>query len=136
MRHDITWTYGRVKPKEIPPFRPDYVKNDNIILTFDGYFRQKIIEPNLEQYDLIRKIKFMYFMEDDTVTIVEPPCMNSGYPQGRRVIRRSRIMKDPQRRLHLSWKDLNVGIELKIFGIIFHLTDCDPFTKVAIHCIV
>lgn len=54
---------------------------------------------------------------------------NSGYPQGR-IIRRSRIMKDSNRNLHLSWKDLNIGVDLKIFGIIFHLTDCDSFTKV------
>lgn len=39
-------------------------------------------------------------------------------------------MKDPQRNIHFSWKDLNIGIELKIFGIVFHLTDCDSFTKV------
>lgn len=54
---------------------------------------------------------------------------NSGYHQGR-IIRRSRIIKDPVRNLHLSWKDLNIGIDIEIFGITFHLTDCDAFTKV------
>lgn len=54
---------------------------------------------------------------------------NSGYKQGR-IIRRSRITKDPHRNLYLSWKDLNIGIDLKMFGINFHLTDCDSFTKV------
>lgn len=67
--------YGRVRPKTVAPFKPDFVRNDKIILTFDGYFRQKVVEPNLEQYDLIRKVKIMYFMEDDTVTVVEPPYM-------------------------------------------------------------
>lgn len=67
--------YGRVKAKPIAPFKPDFVQNDKIILTFDGFFRQKVVEPNLEQYDLIRKVKIMYFMEDDTVTVVEPPYM-------------------------------------------------------------
>ncbi|XP_031630857.1 EF-hand domain-containing protein 1-like, partial [Contarinia nasturtii] len=120
--------YGRVKSKPVAPFKPNFVQNDKIILTFDGFFRQKILEPNSEQYDLIRKVKMMYFMEDDTVTVVEPPYINSGYHQGR-IIRRSRIIKDPIRNLHLSWKDLNIGIEIKIFGITFHLTDCDAFTK-------
>lgn len=65
--------YGRVRPKTVAPFKPDFVKNDKVILSFDGYFRQKVVEPNLEQYDLIRKVKIMYFMEDDTITVVEPP---------------------------------------------------------------
>lgn len=64
--------YGRVKPKPIAPFKPDFVQNDKIILTFDGFFRQKVFEPNPEQYDLIRKVKIMYFMEDDTITVVDP----------------------------------------------------------------
>lgn len=65
--------YGRVRPKTVAPFKPDFVKNDKVILSFDGYFRQKVVESNLEQYDLIRKVKIMYFMEDDTITVVEPP---------------------------------------------------------------
>lgn len=73
IRYDGTWMYGRVKPKPISTFEPDFVKNDKIILTFDGFFRQKVVEPNFEQYDLIRKVKIMYFMEDDTLTVVEPP---------------------------------------------------------------
>lgn len=72
-RHDYTWTYGRVKPKPIAPFKPDFVQKDKIILTFDGFFRQRVFEPIAEQYDLIRKVKIMYFMEDDTITVVEPP---------------------------------------------------------------
>lgn len=65
--------YGRVKTKPIAAFKPAFVQNDKIILTFDGFFRQKVFEPNSKQYDLIRKIKFMYFMEDDTITVVETP---------------------------------------------------------------
>lgn len=72
-RHDASWMYGRVRPKTVAPFKPDFVKNDKVILSFDGYFRQKVVESNLEQYDLIRKVKIMYFMEDDTITVVEPP---------------------------------------------------------------
>lgn len=45
-------------------------------------------------------------------------------------------MKDPNRNIHLSWKDLNIGVELKMFGIVFHLTDCDSFTKVSYKLII
>lgn len=71
-RHEFNWTYGRVKPKPIAAFKPDFVQKDKIILTFDGFFRQRVFEPISEQYDLIRKVKIMYFMEDDTITVVEP----------------------------------------------------------------
>lgn len=71
--------YGRVKSKPVAPFKPNFVQNDKIILTFDGFFRQKILEPNSEQYDLIRKVKIMYFMEDDSLTVVEPPYIVRTY---------------------------------------------------------
>lgn len=68
--------YGRVKSAPIQRFIPDFVKNDKIILTFSGYFRQQIAEPNGEKnYDLIRNVKVMYFMEDDTMSVIEPPIM-------------------------------------------------------------
>lgn len=53
------------------------MRNDKINLTFNGYFRQKVVEPNAEPFDLIRKVKIMYFMEDDTITVVEPPIIVS-----------------------------------------------------------
>lgn len=30
------------------------------------------------------------------------------------------------------WKDLNVGVDLMVYGISIHLTDCDPWSKVII----
>lgn len=29
-----------------------------------------------------------------------------------------------------TWKDLNVGIDIELNGTVYHLTDCDEFTKV------
>lgn len=70
-----TSVYGRVKSAPVPRFVPEFVKNDKIILTFNGFFRQQITEPNREKYDLIRNVKIMYFMEDDTMTVIEPTIM-------------------------------------------------------------
>jgi len=33
---------------------------------------------------------------------------------------------------HWHWKDLNVGINIAVYGKVFHLYDCDKFTKVYI----
>lgn len=70
-------TYGRVKAPITPPFRPDFVRNDKIVLSFSGFFRQKVHETNQRQYDRIRYVKVMYFMEDDTMTVIEPPIFVS-----------------------------------------------------------
>lgn len=73
--YNSTTVYGRVKSAPIRRFVPEFVKNDKVILTFSGYFRQQITEPNRAKYDLIRKVKIMYFMEDDTMTVIEPTIM-------------------------------------------------------------
>lgn len=28
-----------------------------------------------------------------------------------------------------SWKDLNIGIDIELNGIVFHITNCDEYTK-------
>ena len=28
-----------------------------------------------------------------------------------------------------SWKDFNVGNDIELHGIVFHITDCDAFTR-------
>lgn len=54
---------------------------------------------------------------------------NSGVAHGR-IVRRSRILKNVEKNEYYSWKDLNIGIDLNLFGIKYHLLDCDPFTRV------
>lgn len=158
-RYDPVLTYGRLQHPRIEPFRPYYVLYDRIILTFHGFFRQKVLESATVQHR-IRYVNVMYFLEDDTITVMEPPILvkqtackfsviksinqlryqvflltlfmfifqNCGYPQGR-IVRRSRIPKNPKGDF-ITWKDLNIGIDLKIFGIVYHLTDCDKATRV------
>uniref|UniRef100_A0A1B0D9D4 DM10 domain-containing protein n=1 Tax=Phlebotomus papatasi TaxID=29031 RepID=A0A1B0D9D4_PHLPP len=52
---------------------------------------------------------------------------NSGFPQGR-IIRRSRITKNSSGEYY-TWKDINIGSQLNLNGITFHVTGCDPFTR-------
>ena len=30
---------------------------------------------------------------------------------------------------YYTWKDMNIGIDIEFNGIVYHITDCDPFTK-------
>lgn len=54
---------------------------------------------------------------------------NSGIVQGR-LIRKGKIPKyGYDNNVFIHWKDFNVGIDLAMAGIVFHITDCDLFTK-------
>jgi len=50
-------------------------------LTFDAYFKSTVNESFGCSYNL-RKCKIIYFLEDDTIKVVEPIVINSGLPQG------------------------------------------------------
>lgn len=71
VRYDPILTYGRLRHPRVEPFRPHYVHYDKVVLTFHGFFRQNVIESVVEQ-QRIRYVNVMYFMEDDTITIMEP----------------------------------------------------------------
>lgn len=64
-------TYGRVKHAPVEPFRPHFVRYDKVKLTFKAFFKQSVPESGLEHYR-IRFVNIMYFMDDDTMTVIEP----------------------------------------------------------------
>jgi len=51
-------------------------------LTFDAYFKSTVNESFGCTYNL-RKCKIIYFLEDNTIKVVEPVVINSGLPQGK-----------------------------------------------------
>ncbi|KXJ75877.1 hypothetical protein RP20_CCG010860 [Aedes albopictus] len=124
--YDPILTYGRLRKLPVKPYRPHFVLYDQKTLKFNAFFRQAVPESPKETFR-IRYVNILYFLEDDTMTVLEPVIENCGYPQGR-LVRRGRILKSCLGEAY-SWKDLNIGIDLEIHGYVFHITDCDPFTK-------
>lgn len=53
---------------------------------------------------------------------------NCGFPQGR-LVRRGKVPKNDKYDFY-TWKDLNIGIDIDFYGIVYHTTDCDDYTKV------
>lgn len=51
------------------------------VLRFYGYFKESVVESRLENFR-IRKLILYYYLEDNSVAIIEPKQMNSGIPQG------------------------------------------------------
>ena len=64
------------------------------------------------------------------MSVLEPEVANSGLPQGK-LIRRQRLPKDASGNFYL-WKDLNTAQNISIYGKVFRITKCDPFTKVCV----
>ncbi|XP_036003226.1 EF-hand domain-containing protein 1 [Fundulus heteroclitus] len=107
-------------------FVPAHVALHKKILRFDGYFLEEIAYSPEEEHR-VRPVVIYYYLEDDSMCIMEPAVENSGILQGKR-LKRQRFPKN-ERGEHYQWKDLNIGMDLEVYGFKYHITQCDPFTK-------
>lgn len=98
---------------------------DRHVLRFFGFFKEAVVETNLENFR-VRKVNVYYYLEDDTCQIIEPKQDNSGIPQGQ-LIRRHRFPVPGGG--YLKAEDLRVGQELQIYGRAISIADCDAFTR-------
>uniref|UniRef100_A0A1Y1MUG1 DM10 domain-containing protein n=1 Tax=Photinus pyralis TaxID=7054 RepID=A0A1Y1MUG1_PHOPY len=71
VRYDPSLTYGRTRSAALPQYLPHFALYDQKCLTFKAFFKQSVVESPLEYYR-VRKVNIIYFLEDDTITIMEP----------------------------------------------------------------
>ncbi|CDS42450.1 EF hand domain containing protein 1 [Echinococcus multilocularis] len=119
-------TNSRNKVVPLPEFIPDYVAFDKKVLRFYGYFKESVTESAEEHYR-VRNVIFYYHLEDDSMHIYEPMEFNSGLPQGR-IVNRQRIPKNGLGDYY-TWKDLNLGMNITIYGRVYRIANCDTFTR-------
>lgn len=98
------------------------------MLRFYAFFQEHVVESPLENYR-VRKVVIYYYLADETILVIEPRVENSGIPQGL-FIKRQKIPK----RIgyldeHFIWKDFQVGQNINFYERIFHIYDCDKFTR-------
>jgi Ca2+-binding EF-hand superfamily protein len=98
---------------------------DRHVLRFMAFFKEAVVETNLENFR-VRKIAIYYYLEDDTCLVNEPRQDNSGIPQGT-LIRRHRFPGPDGG--YLKPEDLQVGSTLQLYGRTMYITDCDAFTR-------
>ncbi|NWV31567.1 EFHC1 protein, partial [Grantiella picta] len=122
-----TLTYGQVKRSAPSRFLPAFVEYDKKVLKFDAYFQEEVATSAEEHYR-IRQVGIYYYLEDDSICVIEPVVKNSGLLQGK-LMKRHRVPKNEQGDYY-HWKDLNVGINLTMYGRTYRLVNCDSFTKV------
>lgn len=107
-------------------FVPAHLAFDKKVLKFDAYFKEAVHEsPN--EYYRVRPVEIFYYLEDDSIAVIEPMVENSGMPQGK-LIKRQRLPKSDQGSCW-HWTDLNIAMNVVFYGRTFRLVDCDTFTK-------
>lgn len=92
---------------------------DSTLLSFSA------ILANDADPDAGRKFIITYYCDDDTIKIQEPLIRNSGYNGGQFLSRRKVKKASGQ---YLTYKDIVIGKELKIFSQIFLVTGSDKRT--------
>ncbi|KAM6323528.1 EF-hand domain-containing protein 1 [Aegotheles albertisi] len=122
-----TLTYGQAKQAPPPAFVPAHVAFDKKILKFDAYFQEDVPLSQAEHYR-IHQVGIYYYLEDDSMAVIEPVVQNSGLQQGK-LLKRHRVPKNDQGE-HYHWKDLNRGMNITMYGRTYRIVNCDPFTQV------
>lgn len=120
-----TLTYGQAKQAPPEDYIPAHVAWDKKVLKFNAFFKQTVHESPNEHFR-VRPVNIYYYLEDDSISVVEPHVENIGMPQGK-LIKRQRLPKNDVGD-HWHWKDLNNGVNATFYGKIFHIYDCDEWT--------
>ena len=119
-------TYGQKVQSPPEDFIPAHVGFDKKVLLFLGYFKQTVHE-SADEYYRVRPVKIYYYLEDDSIAVVEPVVENSGIPQGK-LIKRQQLPKDDLGNTW-HWKDLNLAINVTFYGKVIRICNCDEWTK-------
>jgi hypothetical protein len=97
------------------------------VLHFKAYFQEPVVENPNENFR-IRKCIIYYYLDDDTVHIIESRVENAGIPQGV-FLKRHKLPNPAKQGECYDWCDLKLGQNLDVYSRVFRIVDCDDFTK-------
>jgi len=106
-------------------FIPAHKEFDKRVLKFIVYFKETVYESPLEHYR-VRIVDLYYYLEDDTIMLLEPVVENSGIPQGQ-VMQRQKLLRGDGE--YWNWRELNLGMNIFVHGRVYRIVNCDAFTK-------
>ncbi|KAF0755012.1 EF-hand domain-containing protein 1-like [Aphis craccivora] len=125
--YNPTLTYGQAKDPPKPIVQPHFIMFDGKCLSFNGFTQQPITESAVDTFR-VRRVKITYFLVDDSISVVEPIVENAGYVQGC-LLKRGQIPNPHRKNKNWHWSDLNNGVELSFYGVVYKLCNCDSFTR-------
>ncbi|XP_034042598.1 EF-hand domain-containing family member C2 [Thalassophryne amazonica] len=117
-----------VFPKGHGSVLPSWVAFDKQALCFDAYFQETVTQAQQETYR-IRKCKIFFYLEDDTIQVVEAKNKNSGIPQGTLIHRRRIPLPPPNDNQFYNVYNFNISQQMVLYSRTFTLTNCDAFTR-------
>lgn len=86
------------------------LKRSNKVLCFYAYFMEAVHDSYLENFR-VRRCEIYYYLEDDSMQIVEPKQENSGVPQGN-FMKRHRVPKSEDD--YFTIIDIDVGCSIEL----------------------
>ncbi|KAK5920386.1 hypothetical protein CgunFtcFv8_024203 [Champsocephalus gunnari] len=117
-----------VYPKGQGSDLPAWVAFDKQVLCFEAFCKEDETRARDEKYR-IRKFQIFFFLEDDTMQVVEPENKNSGTPHGT-LIRRQRVpLPPPDDDQFYNIFHLNLNQQMVLYARTFTVANCDSFTR-------
>lgn len=108
--------------------QPTWVAFDQKVLSFDAFYQEAISERREETFR-IHECKIYFYLEDDSIQVVELKKKNSGINQGT-IIKRHRIKKPyPHDKEFYTLEDFNVNETVSLYSKNFKIVNCDKFTQ-------
>lgn len=95
------------------------------MLRFYGYFKEAVVETNFEN-ERNRKVKIIYYLEDNSISISEEKQENSGIPQGKFLKREKCVGPNGK---FLNPFDFRIGESIFIYGKNIFIYNCDEYTR-------
>lgn len=106
---------------------PTMVRNEKMVLNFSAYFKEAVNESAVESFR-VRRCTVYYYLEDDTIQVIEHRQENSGIPQGT-FLKRHAVLKDKNTETFFGVGDFRIGDYLQFYGRCYQLVDCNPSTR-------
>lgn len=105
--------------------QPKWVALDRVVLSFNCYFKETVNEASGGENYRTRKCVLYYYLEDETVQIVESKQENAGMPQGN-FVKRHQVMYEGK---PLSIDNgIACGAAISIYGRRFQIIGCNGST--------
>ncbi|XP_068429374.1 EF-hand domain-containing family member C2 [Clinocottus analis] len=117
-----------VYPKGLGRELPSWIAFDKQTLCFEAFFQEAVPEAQDETYR-IRRCKIYFYLEDDTVQVVEPKYKNSGIPQGTLLHRQRVPLPAPNDDQFYHIYHFNINQQMVLYSRKYTVTNCDSFTR-------
>ncbi|XP_032422797.1 EF-hand domain-containing family member C2 isoform X1 [Xiphophorus hellerii] len=117
-----------VYPKGEGSDLPSWVAFDKQTLCFEAYFKETEFDAKVETHR-IRKCKIFFYLEDDTIQVIELRFKNSGLPQGTLIHRHRIPLPPPNDDQFYNVFHFNINKDIVFYSRTFTVTNCDLFTK-------